>query len=204
MVPHARHHLLIIGMLFACLAPASAQERAWSLSAEAGWSRTAGTSHDPETGAAFRPATTLVMGFAVHRRSGAFELGMVLRTARSNLTIADREVTITSQDLRFRLYQLAPELGTRLTRVSRYADLRVGVGPVIDLWHVTGAEDRVRVGARAALALESMVTDGVSGVVRAEGAVTGSVFNEGELPPEFDRRRTVRVLIALGVRYRWR
>ena len=48
-----------------------------------------------------------------------------------------------------------------------------------------------------------MVADGVSGVVRAEGVVTGSVFNEGDLPPEFDRRQTSRVLIALGVRYRW-
>jgi hypothetical protein len=128
---------------------------------------------------------------------------MVLRTARSDLTIADGEVTITTSDLRFTLYELAPELGTRLIRLSRYADIRLAAGPVIDFWRVTGSDSRVRVGGRAALTLESPVADGVSGVVRAEGAVTGSMFDEGELPPEFNQRRTHRFLISLGLRYRW-
>ena len=181
-----------------------AQQDTWSLSVEAGWTGVFGASRDPTTGAAFRPANTLMLGLAAHRRTGTFELGIVLRTARSDLTIADGEVTITTNDLRFTLYELAPEFGTRLIRLSRYADIRFAAGPVIDFWRVTGSDSRVRVGGRAALTLESLVADGVSGVVRAEGAVTGSTFDEGELPPEFDQRGTLRFLISLGLRYRWR
>ncbi|NNG17130.1 MAG: hypothetical protein HKM89_11685 [Gemmatimonadales bacterium] len=204
MVPPPRLVLAIIITLFAIPAPGAAQEQGWSLLAEAGWGRTAGASGDSETGAAFRPANTLVVGLAAGRRLGPFELGLVLRTARSDLTIADGQVTITTDDLRLTLYELSPELGTRLVRVSRYADIHVAAGPVIHIWRVTGSEGRVRVGARAALILESLVADGVSGVVRAEGAVTGSMFAEGELPPEFEEQRAFRVLIAFGLRYRWR
>jgi hypothetical protein len=206
MVSRLRHGFAIIGTLVAIppVAPAAAQQQAWSLSAEAGWATTSGASRDPTTEAVFRPANTLVLGLAAHRRTGTVELGVMLRTARSDLTIADDEVTITTDDFRFTLYELAPELGTRLIRVSRYANIRFAAGPVIDLWRVTGSDSRIRIGGQAALTLESLVADGVSGVVRAEGAVTGSMFDEGELPPEFGERRAHRVLISLGLRYHWR
>jgi hypothetical protein len=204
MAQRLRHLFTTIGIMHAMSAPAAAQQTpAWSLSAEAGWARTMGASRDPSTGAAFRPATTLVLGFATQRRIGSFELGLVLRTARSDLTIADGQVTITADDLRLTLYELSPELGTRLIRVSQYADVHLAAGPVIDLWRVTGSSSRVRVGGRAALVLESLVAHGLSGVVRAEGAVTGSMFSEDELPSDFEKRRAFRLLIALGVRYRW-
>jgi hypothetical protein len=204
MFPRLHHGVAIIGMLVAIPALAVAQQQAWSLSAEAGWAGMSGASRDPTTEAAFRPTNTLVLGLAAHRHTGAIELGIMLRTARSDLTIADGEVTITTDDLRFTLYELAPELGTRLIRVSQHANIRFAAGPVIDLWRVTGSDSRVRVGGRAALTLESLVADGLSGVVRAEGAVTGSMFDEGELPPEFEERRAQRVLISLGLRYHWR
>ena len=204
MFPRLYHGVAIIGMLIAIPAPVTAQQEAWSLSAEAGRATMSGASRDPTTGAAFRPANALMLGLAAHRRTGPFELGLVLRTAHSDLTIADGEVSLTTNDLRFTLYELAPELGTRLLRVSRYANIRFAAGPVIDLWRVTGSDGRIRVGGRAALTLESLVARGVSGVVRAEGAVTGSMFDEGELPPEFEERRAHRILIALGLRYRWR
>ena len=181
-----------------------AQQNRWSLSVEAGWTGMSGASRDPTPEAVFRPAHTLMLGLAASWRTGPFEVGLLLRNARSDLTIADGEVTITTSDLRFTLYELAPELGIRLARVSRYAEVGFAVGPIIDFWRVTGSDSRVRVGGRAALTLESLVADGVSGVVRAEGAVTGSMFDEGELPPEFNQRRTHRFLISLGLRYRWR
>ncbi len=195
--------LALSGILHALPVPAAAQQQSWSLSAEVGWAGISGASRDPQTGAAFRPANGLVLGLAIARQSVAFHLGLVLRTQQSDLTIADSQVTIITNDLGFRRYEVAPELGIRLLRVSRYATINLAAGPVIELWRVTDSKSRTRIGGRAALTLESLVADGVSGVVRAEGAATGSMFDEGELPPEFGQRRTLRGVVTVGIKYSW-
>ena len=195
--------LAVCGIVHASPLPAAAQHEAWSLSAEAGWAGMSGASRDPQTGAAFRPANGLVLGLAIGGRIGPVQLGLVLRTQQSDLTVADSQVTIITNDLGFRRYEIAPELGLRLMRVSRYAMIHLAAGPVVDLWRVTDSRSRTRIGGRAALTLESLVAEGVSGVVRAEGAMTGSMFDEGELPPGFTRRRTLRGVVALGIEYSW-
>jgi len=195
--------LALWGILHVLPVPAAAQQEAWSLSAEVGWTGISGASRDPATGAVFRPANGPLLGLAAQWRTGQLRLGLLLRTARSNLSIADSEITITTDDLAFRLYQIAPELDLRLIRVSRHATITLAAGPVIDLWRVTESKSRTRIGGRAALTFESLVAEGVSGVVRAEGAVTGSMFDEGELPPEFDRRRTLRRVVTVGIKYSW-
>lgn len=180
-------------------AAAAAQNGEWSLMAEAGWAGTSGVSRDMASGAAFRPANGLVLGLGVRRHAGLLAFGLLLRTQGSDLAIADSQVTIITSDLGFKRYEIAPELGVRLVRLSRFATVGLAGGPVVDLWRVTDSKSRTRLGGRAALTLESTVAEGVSGVIRAEGAVTGSMFDEGELPPEFDRRRAVRGVVTVGV-----
>src|SRR5688572_32305772 len=53
-----------------------------------------------------------------------------------------------------------------------------------------GDEIRTRVGALTAVAYEWPVAGKLSGVVRLEGTISKSWFDESDLPPELDRKST--------------
>src|SRR5205823_3107133 len=61
---------------------------------------------------------------------------------------------------------------------------------------------RTRMAAQTAAALEWPLAGALTGSLRVSGALSGSIFNADEPPPEVERRATRRFGVAIGVRYR--
>ncbi len=197
-----RRGILFIAVLLAVPAEALSQAAAWTVTAEVGWAAVSGASRDPATGAVFRPARGTVVGLGLARGTPRLGVGVVVRRARSGLALTDQEVTVLTGELQFTLYEIAPEVTMRLRRFGPYGGLTLSAGPVIDVWRLTESSSRIRIGGRAALAVESRLGERISGVVRAEGVLSGSMFDPGELPPGFEWRVQLRRHLVVGVRYR--
>ncbi|MGH7674487.1 MAG: hypothetical protein ACREMV_04370, partial [Gemmatimonadales bacterium] len=101
------------------------------------------------------------------------------------------------------LYEASVDFSWRVARTSTGVEFRAHAGPILDVWSVSGDDDsRVRWGGLAAVTMEFGLGRRFGGSVRAGGALTPSLFEPGELPPEFVRRTMRRGAVSLGLRYR--
>jgi hypothetical protein len=78
--------------------------------------------------------------------------------------------------------------------------VRVAAGPAIDFWTFDG-ERRNRVGGRAAAVVEWPLASALTGSLRVNGVLSGSVFDAADTPSGVERRATRRFGIAVGLRY---
>jgi hypothetical protein len=99
------------------------------------------------------------------------------------------------------LIDVATLVAVRVGGIGPSGAIRAELGPALHLWDL-GDEIRSRVEATGALAYEWPVTGRFSGAIRLEGGVSRSWFEEGDLPPEYDLRPTLRYGVTLGLRYR--
>ena len=70
-----------------------------------------------------------------------------------------------------------------------------------DAWGETGTDPRVRLGPMLGLAWEWKVSSHVAGVLRGEGVVTKSLFDDGDLPSQLVLIPTWRLGVTIGLRY---
>jgi hypothetical protein len=194
--------LAVLAVLASTPAPAAAQERGWNLSVEVSTVWFGAGAESPSEGLSAGPGPGTALGITASRNAGAVRIGLRLFRVESGLRLAGGGVSLTADDAGFTLYELAPEVGLRLLRLGTAgAGIRLAGGPTLDLWSWEGADDRTRIGGRALLGLESPITADWTLAAWLEGAVSGSVFDDGDLPPGYERRSLLRGRVGLEVRY---
>ena len=166
-----------------------------------------GSSRDTASGddRAFRPHAPTGIALGVTRRMGAgpVTLGLVASYGEGGLALDGPDLLLVDRTTQFAFYELAPLIGYRLTRLGRDGALFLAGGPAFSRWSLTDQPDRTRVGGRLALSLPLWFGANVGGALGLSGIVTPSVFEEGELPPEFVRTTTWRVEMTLGLVAGW-
>jgi hypothetical protein len=186
--------------LFAASRPAPAQ---WGVTVNLQRTGFGGTSFDTSTGgteASFRPGNTPAVTLRVDRRFGRVSLGLGVRYSRSAIVLDGQDVFVGVHD-ELTTIEAAPEVRVRLLRTRLGASVHGFGGPVIGAWRVRNQDTRGVVGVVAGVAGEFPLLRKLALEVRVGGGLTGSLFRQGELPPEYEPRAMRRGEIGLGLRY---
>jgi len=196
-----RHQLALVFCLLTVTGPRLAAQ--WGVELELAASHFSGTARDtsasgPATSGPSHPTT---LALRVDRRVGGAGVGLGVLYASVGVTEEGPDFAVVSKHV-LTFVELAPEVSWRFARTDSGAGFRVHVGPMADIWHPDGGTSRTLLGARAALSLEWPIAGRVAGAVRTGVAVTGPVFEKGDLPPGFARRATWRRWVAVALRYR--
>lgn len=181
-----------------------AQERRWSLTAETGLVRFSGSASGvvadaPGEPVSVGPDRTTALGARLSRDLGGASVGVGIWYAESGVISESSSGAIIVDQLRFHLFELAPEIGARLLTFGAARTVRIHAGPILDHW--TARANRTRLGVQAALSLEIPLGRRWGGTVRAGWAATGSVFNADEVGSEVNRRSTRRRMLTLGLHH---
>ncbi|MGH7538015.1 MAG: hypothetical protein ACREMF_05235 [Gemmatimonadales bacterium] len=189
-------------LLVGCVAAPMAEAQ-WGVSLEARRVVFGGTSVDTTAGndrQSFRPTASMVYGLRLDRRVGRTSVALAARLATAGLVLrrADAFAGLSGE---FLVFEAAPEAVYRLATTRSGARLHAYAGPVIGLWLFGGENARAVPGAAAGLIGEFGLTGRLTLWLRGGGALTRSVFERAELPPEFLLRATRRGEIAIGLRY---
>ena len=195
-----RGSLALLVLVAVTTVPATAQ---WDIGFEISTTHYRGSSHDsagsggPST---FRPANATTFGLRVDRAIGGARLGLQASYAGVGLTAAGPGLTLIDNSAGHLLEgQLL--LNFQVAGIGSSGAIRAEVGPSLHLWK-SGEELRSRAGAVAAAVYEWPVTNRFSGAIRLEGMISKSWFDNGDLPPEYERQATRRFGVGLGLRYR--
>ena len=187
-----------------CLAVAPLPRLAaqWSVALEAAFSYYGGGSRDTAADpTAIRPHHPTLVGLRLDRRLGRLGVGVAAALAGPDVIVENSQAGTILKDA-LDLFEIAPEANLVLGRTDGGVAVRVHAGPLIDIWSPDGADTRARVGGHAGLSLEWPLSLRFAGSIRAAAAVTGSLFDPGELPPGFERRVMWRRSVSLGLGYR--
>ncbi len=182
-------------------AQGSAQQHLWTIGLDVGQTHIGGTSRDTASGddQAFRPSNSTVWSLHASRRVGGFALGLIGSYGTAGFALEGPDLLLVDRTAGFTFYELAPVIGIRLTGLGNDGLLVLTGGPVVSLWSLTDQPDRTRLGARLGLSLPIWFGQNLGGMVRLDGVVTPSVFEDGELPDDFILPATWRVQVSLGV-----
>jgi len=182
--------LLMLGQL-----PAAAQ---WGVSVELGVARFGGTSRD-SAGATVGPYRPTTFGLRLDRTLGRARVAVDVLYAKTGLAADGQGVAVVQYGIGS-LWEIAPEMSLRVARFGLGVEVRVAAGPAIDFWTFDG-ERRNRVGGRAAAVVEWPLASALTGSLRVNGVLSGSVFDAADTPSGVERRATRRFGIAVGLRY---
>ena len=190
---------LAVTWLVAGLVTPGALSAQWGVAAEIGVARFGGSSRDTSgiTVGPYRPTT---FELRLDRGIGSARVALGVLRAKTGIAGEQSGLAIVQYDIAS-LWEITPQLSLRVARFGVGVDLRLEVGPAVQLWKVDG-DSRTRVAARGAAALEWPLARTLTGSVRVTGVLGGSVFNPDETPPEVERRATRRFGVAIGARYR--
>jgi hypothetical protein len=196
-----RYQLALVFGFLALTAPQLAAQ--WGVELELAASRFSGTARDTSASgpATSGPSHPTMLALRVDRRAGSAGVGFGVLYASVGVLAEGPDFAVVSKHV-LTFVELAPEVSWRFARTDSGAEFRVHLGPMADIWHPDGGTSRTLIGAHAALSLEWPIAGPVVGAVRTGAAVTGPVFERGDLPPGFERRATWRRWVALALRYR--
>jgi hypothetical protein len=180
---------------------APAQDTGWGLAGEigsagfGGHSRAAGNA--PESSG--HPSRSTTWGFRLDRTGRTLRLSLGLLMGSAGVEFENDDLSVESKGL-LSLLGVSPELSLLVLR-SGSAAVRLHAGAVIDHWSPEGDESRTRMGGLGGTSVEFRLARRFHGQIRWEVALTGSVFDSDDLPPEFEPKTGVRQRWALGLRY---
>jgi hypothetical protein len=185
----------------------STLEGQWRLGIEVGAARFWGASR--ETGGdhpSFRPYRPTTFGVGLERQTGRYAIGLHVRYAEASLALEGPEVIISSEGA-FTFVSISPEVVVRIATLGSANQLRLHVGPLVEIWDIIDQDARTRFGAQSSISLDVPLGGRFEGVVLAGMAVTPSPYEEGELDlggsaPTYDLRTQWRRSFAGGLRYR--
>ena len=191
--------LLVLGLLVPT-APLAAQ-RSWGVALElanlsfGGHARSAATS--PET--AGHPSST--RGWGLRLDGGGPKLGFALGVlvASSGVEFENDEASVEARNV-LDLLEIAPEIVFVFFEPGEAA-VRLHAGMVLDRWSPDGDDARTSVGGLGAVSINVPFTARIGAQVRWQVTVTGSVFDENDLPPEFSRKSGWSERWIVGVRF---
>ena len=98
------------------------------------------------------------------------------------------------------LWEIVPQVAVRVVRFGTGVEGRIEAGPAFDLWEFDN-EQRNRVGARGAVALQWPLARSLTGSLRVGGVWSESVADPGDVPAGVERVTTRRFDVAIGLRY---
>jgi hypothetical protein len=189
-------------LLISCGAarPLAAQ---WNLGIELAATRYGGSSHDTSNShvaSQGRPGDATAISLRVGRNWRRYSVALRASYAKPGLAVAGNNINLTDKTTGD-LLEVVPLVSTRVGGIGPSGAVRLELGPALHLWNLDG-DMRTRVGALGAAAYEWPVAGRFSGNVRLEGVLSPSWFDQGDVPPEFERRVTWRYGVGLGLRYR--
>lgn len=191
--------VLLLGLLGPA-APLAAQ-RSWGVALEVGSANFGGhaqsTDISPETKG--HPSSTGTWGVRLDRtgRRVGFSLGILV--ASTGVEFVNDEAAVEARNL-LELLEITPEVSFLLLK-PREAAVRVHAGAVLDHWSPEGDEARNSLGGLGALSVDVPFSSRISVQVRWQVTVTGSVFDEDDLPPEFTRKSGWSTRWVVGMRF---
>jgi len=192
--------LIVVAALIAL--PLEAAEGQWTLGLELGTARFGGSARDTaNTGAPaqWRPGDATTIGLRLEQRVGRLAVGLKGSYGKPGLSGAGQGLTITDRTSG-ELIEVATLVAFRVGGIGPSGAVRAEFGPALHLWKF-GDDFRSRFSALGALGYEWPIGR-FSGAVRLEGMISGSWFDEGDLPSEYQLRPTWRYGVTLGLRYR--
>lgn len=193
--------LQLLGLALLALPPAAPGQ--WRVGVDAGIASFVGTSRDTAgitQNGRYRPLVPAVFGVRIERRAGTVTVGLGVMYATPALALQTDGPSAFVPGSMLHV-QAAPEIAATVLTLGTGAALGVHAGPLVEVWTVENEDPRWRVGGQAGLALECPLAARLAAAVTARLGVTPSIFEPGELPPEFERRASWRTSVALGVRY---
>lgn len=191
---------------FACVlavpAVASAQAPGWHVDTEVAASRMAGGAREPGGDQVLlRPHRPLLVGVRLQRVHERIGYGIAVRYARPGLAFDGPEVSIVDRENTFKLIEIAPEVSLRIIGEASGPGLRARVGPVVDVWRWTAGETQTRLGVRGGLGLDLPVGRRIAVTIGGAATISGSMFEESEIEPDFEPKSSIRTEVGLGLRY---
>jgi len=185
------------------LAPAGGLAGQWGVGVNVGIARYFGATAPAgdSDGASVRPYRPTTLGVTVGRDWGPVRVDLAFTYGEPGLAAeAPGGAFISTEDATFK--SLSPDLTVRIARLGAGGTVRLGGGADLTLWSVTGFDDRLYAGGHVTLAYEWPVAGRLSGDLQAGAALSPSIFQASDLPPELERRMMVRPSITIGLRYR--
>lgn len=194
----------LIGLLAASLVvamPLGAQAPRMRIGAEYGESRISGTTRETtaDGSASFAPYRPTSGALRLEWGGDRMRVGFSALYSEAMIALTAPQALVLATGAPLKLLEFSPTVSMRVSRLGTAATLRAEAGPVVDRWTWSEGEPRTRAGAMAGASIESRLGERIAGVVRVGVAVTGSVFNEEDLPEGFARRASWRRSVALGL-----
>lgn len=174
----------------------------WGLGVEYGFAQFSG--HAKSVGitpeASGHPAAMHTGGIRVDRSGKKIRFSLALQIAKTGVEFENEDAAAQAKDV-LDLLEISPEVSLVIFQ-PREAAVRLHAGVVIDRWSPEGDDARTSIGGLGALSVELPFSSRVGVQVRWEGALSESVFDEDDLPPEFEKESGLRQRWVVGVRYR--
>ena len=173
----------------------------WLVGLEVGADRFWGGSEDSTSNhRSFRPYRPTIFASTLERRSGKVGVGLRLQYCEASLGLEGSEGVAAVKGV-FTVYSISPELSYRIASVSDN-QLHLRLGPLIEIWDMTGQDDRTRAGAQGAVAFTVPLGQRFSAVASGSLALIASPFEEGDLPEAYEIKTLWRRRFAGGLQYR--
>ena len=153
----------------------------------------------PNATPGFKPYRPTTFGVRLDRNLGRARVAIGMAYASSGLGTESDELAIIAKG-GVDLIQVTPEFAYRVRTLGPVTEVRLFAGPLFDVWMLSGEDARLRLGGRAGLELQVPFGSSLAGTVRAAGGVTGSLFRDSEVPPDFRTKNMPSAGIALGLR----
>ncbi len=196
-----RTRMFMLAALSLLLSPEtlSGQGR-WGITPEAGSARFSGHAHSvtgPE--ATGHPSAAGTWGVRFDRDLGKARVSVGLLRSATGVEFENDDLVTGVKHL-LTLFEISPELSFQAVHLGA-GSLRLHGGMVIDHWSPDGDPARTSLGGLAAASLEVPLSRRTSVAVRYEATLTQSVFDENDLPSEFERKQGFRRRVGVGVRF---
>jgi hypothetical protein len=198
-VRFARLHFIpsLLGLL---ASPIAAQQH-WSVAVELGSASFNGhassTATTPETTGHPSPART--WGIRLGRDGGKVGYSLGVLVASTGVQFESDENAAEARDI-LGLLEVSPQVAFVILK-PREAAFRLHLGGVLDYWSPEGDNARTSLGLLGALSLDVPFSSRFGAEARWETMVTGSVFEDDELPAEFDRKSGWSERWVIGVKF---
>ena len=170
----------------------------WSLSADVGVAYFGGTSRD-SSGATVGPYRPTTLAVRVDHGDGPVRFGLHVLYAEPGLAGKQGDLAFVQSGV-LSLWEIVPQVAVRVVRFGTGVEGRIEAGPAFDLWEFDN-EQRNRVGARGAVALQWPLARSLTGSLRVGGVWSESVVDPGDVPAGVERVTTRRFDVAIGLRY---
>jgi hypothetical protein len=193
--------LVLVAALLGSVTPVLEAQARWGLAVELGMASFRGHAEAPddvpETSAHPSPART--WGVRLDRTGRRVGLSVRMLIAVTGVEFENDNASAEAKNL-LDLLEISPQVSYLIFQ-PREAAVRLHAGAVINRWSPDGDDARTSTGALGGVSIEAPFSTRVGVLVRWEGVVTGSVFDDDDLPPGFNSKSGWSQRYVLGVRY---